>query len=102
MNERGVRTCRKKNYGSVSDKKNVAKERGRFINTAVPRFDGNSQAARHLYPALTVKVFFSLDFIYLVSLDRISGGYQEDILEQFEKSKMAAKMDAIVKKTLNH
>ena len=61
-----------------------------------------SQAARHLYPALTVKVFFSLDFIYLVSLDRISGGYQEDILEQFEKSKMAAKMAAIVKKKLNH
>ena len=63
---------------------------------------GTSQAARHLYPALTVKVFFSLDFIYLVSLDRISGGYQEDILEQFEKSKMAAKMAAIVKKKLNH
>ena len=62
----------------------------------------NSQAARHLYPAWTVKVFFSLDFIYLVSLDRISGGYQEDILEQFEKSKMAAKMAAIVKKKLNH
>ena len=60
----------------------------------------NSQAARHLYPALTVKVFFSLDFIYLVSLDRISGGYQEDILEQFEKSKMAAKMAAIVKKKI--
>ena len=52
----------------------------------------HSQAARHLYPALTVNVFFSLDFIYLVSLDRISGGYQEDIIEQFEKSKMAAKM----------
>ena len=61
-----------------------------------------SQAARHLYPALTVKVIFSLDFIYLVSLDRISGGYQEDIPEQFEKSKMAAKMAAIVKKKLNH
>ena len=40
----------------------------------------DSQAARHLYPALTVQVFFSLDFIYLVSLHRISGGYQEDIL----------------------
>ena len=50
----------------------------------------NSQAATHLYPALTVKVLLSLDFIYLVFLDRISGGYQKDILEQFEKSKMAA------------
>ena len=57
-----------------------------------------SQAARHLYPALTVKVFFSLDFVYLISPDRISGGYQEDILEQFEKSKMAA----IVNRKLNH
>ena len=63
---------------------------------------GHSQEARHLCPALTVKVFFSLDFIYLVSLDRISDKYQEDILEQFEKSKMAAKMAAIVKKKLNH
>ena len=41
---------------------------------------------------------FSLDLIYLVSLDRISGGYQEDILEQFEKSKMAA----IVNRKLNY
>ena len=65
-----------------------------------PADSAGSQAARHL--SLTVKVFFSLDFIYLVSLDRISGGYQEDILEQFEKSKMAAKMAAIVKKKLNH
>ena len=30
----------KKNYGSVSDGKSVIKERGRFTNTAVPRFDG--------------------------------------------------------------
>ena len=62
-----------------------------------------SQAAMQApIPCMTVKVFFSLDFIYLVSLDRISGGYQEDILEQFEKSKMAAKMAAIVKKKLKH
>ena len=60
-----------------------------------------SQAVRHLWPALTVKVFFSLDFIYLVSLDQISGGYQEDILEQFEKSKMAAKMAAIINNKFN-
>ena len=36
--------------------------------------------------------------IYLVSLDRILGGYQEDILQKFEKSKMAA----IVNRKLNH
>ena len=74
----------------------------RCLNVFCDGWKLNSQAARHLYPALTVKVLFSLDFIYLVSLDRISGGYQEDILEQFEKSKMAAKMAAIVKKKLNH
>ena len=50
-------------------------------------------------PALTVKVFFSLDYTSLGCLERISSGYQEDILEQFEKSKMAAK---IAKKKLNH
>ena len=53
-------------------------------------------------PALTVKVFFSLDYTSLGCLERISSGYQEDILEQFEKSKMAAKMAAIAKKKLNH
>ena len=55
-----------------------------------------------LNPALTVKVFFSLDYTSLGCLERISSGYQEDILEQFEKSKMAAKMAAIAKKKLNH
>ena len=70
----------------------------KWLPAAILDVRNSSQAARHLYPAWTVKVFFSLDFIYLVSLDRISGGYQEDILEQFEKSKMAAKMAAIVKK----
>ena len=53
-------------------------------------------------PALTVKVFFSLDYASLGCLERISSGYQEDIPEQFEKSKMAAKMAAIAKKKLNH
>ena len=53
-------------------------------------------------PALTVKVFFSLDYTSLGCLERISSGYQEYILEQFEKSKMAAKMAAIAKKKLNH
>ena len=53
-------------------------------------------------PALTVKVFFPLDYTSLGCLERISSGYQEDILEQFEKSKMAAKMAAIAKKKLNH
>ena len=48
-----------------------------------------------LNPALTVKVFFPLDYTSLGCLERISSGYQEDILEQFKKSKMAAKMAAI-------
>ena len=48
MNERGVRTSRKKNYGSASDGKSVAKERGRFTNTAVPRFDGTGCWQQHL------------------------------------------------------
>ena len=60
------------------------------------------QAPIELYHVLTVKVFFSLAFIYLISLDQISGGYQEDILEQFDKSKMAANMAAIVNINLNH
>ena len=51
-------------------------------------------------PALTVKIIFSLDYTSLGCLERISSGYQEDILEQFEKSKMAAKMAAIAKKKL--
>ena len=49
-------------------------------------------------PALTVNGFFPLDYTSLACLERISSGYQEDILEQFEKSKMAA----IAKKKLNH
>ena len=53
-------------------------------------------------PALTVKVFSPLDYTSLGCLEWISSGYQEDILEQFEKSKMAAKMAAIAKKKLNH
>ena len=60
-----------------------------------------NQAARDLCPALHDTVFFSLDFKYLVYLDGISGGYQEDILEQFEKSKMATNMAAIINKKLN-
>ena len=53
-------------------------------------------------PALTVKVFFPLDYTSSGCLEWISSGYQEDILEQFEKSKMAAKMAAIAKKKINH
>ena len=53
-------------------------------------------------PALTVTVFFPLDYTSLGCLEWISSGYQEDILEKFEKSKMAAKMAAIAKKKLNH
>ena len=38
----------KKNYGSVSDGKSVIKERGRFTNTAVPRFDDTGCWQQHL------------------------------------------------------
>ena len=37
-----------KNYGSVPDGKSVIKERGRFTNTAVPRFDGTGCWQQHL------------------------------------------------------
>ena len=82
----------------ISIKMNVSK----YIITIKTKSLISSQAARDLYPALNVKVFFSLDFTYLVSLDRISGGYQQDILEQFEKSKMAAKMAAIINTKSNN
>ena len=54
----------------------------------------NSQVARQVYPAPTDIVFFSLDSTSLGPLQRTSSGYQADILEQFEISKMAAKMAA--------
>ena len=38
----------KKKYGSVSDGKSVIQERGHFINTAVPRFDGTGCWQQHL------------------------------------------------------
>ena len=37
-----------KNYGSVSDAKSVAKERGQFTNMAVRRFDGMGCWQQHL------------------------------------------------------
>ena len=37
-----------KDYGSVIDGKSVAKERGRFTNMAVPRFDGTGCWQQHL------------------------------------------------------
>ena len=43
-----------------------------------------------LNPAPADIVFFSLDYVSLGTLQWISGGYQVDILEHFEKFKMAA------------
>ena len=55
-----------------------------------------SQAAGRLYTVLTDIVCFSLNSKPLRRLQQISGGYQEDILEQSENSKMAAKIAADV------
>ena len=54
----------------------------------------DSQVARQVYPAPADIVFFSLDSTSLGPLFRTSSGYQADILEQFEISKMVAKMAA--------
>ena len=45
-------------------------------------------------PAPTDRVCFSMDFVTIGPLWKISGGYQADILERFEKFKMADKMAA--------
>ena len=43
-------------------------------------------------PCAKTYIVFSLDCISIGPVFRISMGYQDDILEQFEISKMAAKM----------
>jgi len=64
-------------------------------------YNSYSQVARQVHPAPT-DIVFSLAGFYILraSILRTSCGYQEDIFEQFEISKLASKMAAGVNRKI--